>query len=722
MIYDFLAKPEIEQMPQVYISYFKEIHKTYLSLFTKENLQFRSPGFLDGIKKQCDMMFGVGLAELQSSSFETAFEVLEYHRIATRLYAGDFKEIISLIPGYEDKIELDSQRSNLDQCQEIISHLQGVGSQRLEQFRHVISDWSDMVAGASPNTVWIPLVEDDRGMNNHSNPSATIQPLEVEVELRRREAEHDLIFFNNHPMENSDLIYYQALDAVTVAKNLLKVKTGNRQNYFRIMFGFPSKDYFYTGESFGLGMTLAVLAQMQKVTLQRIQHQILNNVVVTGGLGMDGKVRGISEVSLPAKIEAFIYSPFQTLIHPETNRKTAEEILNQYDLSGTDALAVDDVSSVIKNDKITQKLKISFNEWSQAHLKKNQILSYVATLVFLICLIGGGWYISRDINPVMVQVEKNILKAMNGRGKVLWAYEMFPSENIKLYESDFENRQIRTIIKDFNGDGLNEITYSLIIQSKDFGGHLVCLNARGDRLWDTDLGQTAVFGSAEYPPPYLINRLDPVQTKDGELRLIAVLNHHPWFPSKIAMLTPEGEVLSTYYHGGHIAELKFLDVSGDGQVDLVFAGTNNETRDAVLGVLELSEISGHSPQEKKHHRHSDSPEARHLKYLRFPKGTWIELEKKSQNFAIHDIDIAGDDVNVTVNNRGIGYFVIYQFSHSFEFLGAGLADQLVDRYLNFHKRNVYDDFTQEQIRTALGKIESWNGKSWIDYSSERSVD
>ena len=715
MIHDFLALSAIKKTPAVYLSYFQEIHETYISFLSRENLQFRSPGFLDDIKTQCDMMLGAGLTGIQNKAFASAFEELQYHRIASRFYSGDIGAGLALLPGIENPLELDSTGSNLDRCQEILSHLQRTGNAGVALLEHIVSDWTGMVEGASSNTVWIPLVENDQGLQKRSNPSATIQPLIVEVELRRREADHDLIFFNNHPIENSDLIFYQAQDAVTVAKKLLKARPGDQQNYFRVIFGFPSKDYFYTGESFGLGMTLAVLAQMQKVTLQRIQYQVLKNVVITGGLGMDGKVRGISEQSFPAKIEAFIYSPFQTLIHPDANRVTAEEYLknDESDSSGVHSLSVADISSAIKNERITEKRKIKFREWSQAHIRKNQVFRYMAALLLLIILFAGGWYLSRDINPVTVRVEKNILKAVNGRGKILWAYEMFPNEDIKLYESILENQQILTIIKDFDDDGLNEIAYSIRIQSKAFGGHLVCLSAKGTRLWDTNLGQSALFGGTEYPPPYIISKLDPVRTQDGQLKLIAVLNHHPWFPSKIAMVSIEGEVLSTYYHGGHIAVVKYLDVSGDGELDLVFAGTNNESRDAVLGVLALSEISGHSPQEKNHYRHSDSPEASHLKYLRFPKGTWIELEQQSQNFAIHDIDIAGDDVNVTVSNRTMGYFVIYQFSHSFEFKGAGLADNLVDRYLNFHNRSVYEDFTKEQIRTALGKIKAWNGDTWV---------
>ncbi|NQT64535.1 MAG: hypothetical protein HQ556_16355 [Candidatus Marinimicrobia bacterium] len=656
-----------------------------------------------------------GIREISDPKYAERIACLERSLICAYLYTGRIAEAISHLelPQYDQAgSENSDSRTQLEM---ILNHYKDEEHPNISLLHDIHQEWRELVLGASDSQVWIPLVEGDLTGTEKNTISATIQPLEVEVELRRKEADQDLIFFNNHPLDSGDLIFYQALDAVALAKKQLRSKPGRKTPFFRVMFGFPSKEYFYTGESFGLGMSMVVLAQMEKVTIQRTQHRLLKNAVITGGVDINGQIRGISEASLPAKQEAFKNSPFETLVYPQVNKSVIQA--SEHHSQGKGALPAPGFKAILKDDRVCRRKRISFQSWSRAHLRQSQIFHVLISLVLTLAVGWSLWFFSRDLNPVTISLKDNILSATNSREKILWTHQVFPTEQLKSLESEINEDRVKTIVKDLDKDGLNEIIYSLVSQNEEYGGHLICLSSQGKILWDTDCGAASQFGDEAYPPPYIISKLEPIPGVSQGAQILAVFNHHPWYPSKVMLISKTGTIISTYFHAGHVNHINFIDVSGDGLLDLVFGGTNNETRDAVLGVLELSKVSGHSPQEKDAYTHADSPEAEHLSYLRFPKGSWIDLAKKSRNFSIHDIDITGSEFNVTVRNKAMGYYVIYQFDQKLNYIGAELTDNLVDNYLNFHGTHIYDDYTREYIYESLNKIQTWDGMGWLPYNS-----
>lgn len=748
---EFLSRLHQQKHPQLFLSYYQEIYEGFLELFLPENLHYRAPQYLENLGTYCATMQDSGLKELKDPVFKRAFQELNLRRIAVNFYTGDISGALLRLNLELKDFKLDSNASNQEKFLGIYAYLIQSGIAIPEQLEEIRVEWEVMAGGASDEMVWIPLVEKGQIEAESGLITATIQPLKVEVELRRRDATRDLIFFNNHPMGNNDLIYYQAMDAVSVAKKKqLKTKNGVKSSYFRVMFGFPDTGYFYTGESFGLGMSLAALAQMEKVTLQRTQHKILKNAVITGGVDVNGSVRGISELSLPAKIAAFYYSPFQTFVHPDINKNittnTFEELKKaclhepacqavaqgRKPVEGSDdrnpeekpaanqrqveTNAANSVSSLLKNQLITKKEKISFKVWSKAHIRKNQVLHYVSTILLLVGLGWGSWFYTRDLNVVRVEVTDNILTAFNGRDQPLWTYELFPYESIKSNISILGDRSIQVVIDDINGDSQNEIILSPATIDEHYAGHLICLNNDGNILWDTDFGGAVLFGDSSYKPPFIADDLKVAKLQDGKSVIIALFNHYPYFPAKIALVSNQGENLGMYYHGGSLSSIDIFDVSQDGVNDIVFCGTNNESRDGILGALELTKVSGHSPQQKDHYRHSKSSEANHIFYLRFPKGDWLDLKEKSQNFAIHHISKAGEnDFRVTVSNKRMKYYAIYEFGKNMDYHGASFADNMLDTYLTLHDHGLYQDYSPEFVREKLDAIKSWDGSQWVDF-------
>ncbi len=716
LYHQFFSNPSGTKVTALYLSYYQEIYEDYLNHFSVDNLAYRSSHYLDDLFAICADMSAAGLSEVKDPAFAPFLERLRYQRVASRLFAGDAQGALTCLdldPNTVHQVQGDNYHK-FSEVKQTLNSDRGDVQSLLEQ---IDREWLTAASGTSNNTVWIPLVEKSQGNGVQRLFSATIQPLKVEVELRRKDAAQDLVFFNNHPMANNELIYHQALDAIAVARKHLKSYGRRNTPYFRVMFGFPDTEYFYTGDSFGLGMSLAVLAQMEKITIQRVQHTILNNAVVTGGLDANGLVRPISDESLPAKIMAFNYSPFQIFVHPAQNSLVANHTFGDVGLEQVyDLFPVQNISDVVKNETIVQQETISIKEWSKAHIRKNQVLRYTAAILLLVGFAVASWFFSRDLNPVRVEVNHNVLTAINSHNKQLWTHEILPAQYMKEYEANLNERLIKTVISDINNDGLNEILYSPITLANDYASRLNCLDSHGSVSWVSDLGDSVRFGETVYNRPFEINTLIVTRGQDESPLIVAIFNHYPWFPSKIALISKEGKILGTYYHGGSLDNAEMMDVSGDGVEDLVFCGTNNESRDGILGALNLSNISGHSPQQIDHYRYMGSAEANHIFYLRFPKGDWIDLEHKSKNFAIHHIEKAGDrNFNVTVLNKKMNYNAIYQFDTNMNYHGASFGDSMLDTYLTLHNRGLYQDYTREFVREKLDAIKSWDGVKWVDF-------
>lgn len=721
LYHQFFSELRISKNTNLYLSYYREIYEDYLNLFSESNLSFRSPQYLDDLKSVCVDMIDAGITELKDPAFQQLRANLEHQRIAVRFFTGDIEGALRCLQHNHGIVDLESiVGDNYERFHELKLHLKSKSSSSQELLEQIDSEWRSFVNGASNDMVWIPLVEKAQGAGNIDLVSATIQPLMVEVELRRDDASQDLIFFNNHPMANSELLYYQALDAVTVAKKHLNSYGRRKSPCFRVMFGFPDTEYFYTGESFGLGMGLAVLAQMEKITIQRTQHSISKNAVITGGLDVNGLVRPISNESLPTKIEAFHYSPFSTFVHPRENSPIASntfELIEINDL-GYHRTHAELVSDVIKDENVVHQRKITFEQWSRAHIRKNEVVRYLFVFLGIILLSFTTWFYGRDLNPIRTEVKENVLTAFNSHDNPVWTYEIFPNEYLGSFEGIVEDDYLKILIYDLDGDGQNEIIYSPITLAVEYAGRLKCLSFEGELLWELDFSDSLMIGESSYKPPFIASTLKIINGVNNDPTIVAAFTHHPWFPVKLALVSSSGVTQGTYYHSGSISDIQFIDVSGDGQEDVLFCGTNNEYRDGILGALDLANISGHSPQLRQFYKPTNTLQADHLFYFRFPKGNWLNLGHKSENFAIQLIKEVGDnEFSVSVINKRMRYTAIYQFDNRLKLLGASFGDSMLDTYYTNNSRPLYNDFSREIIFEKLSAIKSWNGVEWIDFAN-----
>ena len=721
LCHQFLTLLHSRERSGHYLSYYQEFYEELFSLITPQHLRFFSPEFLDTFQAHLVRMQQSGLLERHEPSYVNAIRSLEFRRAAVRFYVGDYTTGCAHLGirnlNFSTLPELDHYQ-NFHRVLEIVRLSHPKKSDSLEM---ILAEWQEMAEGLSSDTIWIPLVETNGMTKSEHSPIATLQPLKVELELRKRDAAQDLVFFNNHPLANNDLVYYQAMDAMTAARKYLGLNATRKDGpHFRVIFGFPESGSFYTGESFGLALALAIMVQVDQVFISRTQHRVLKNVVITGGVDVNGQVRRISEHSLQAKLEAFIYSPFRTFIYPEENDTAvkAGHPAEYYPNREYQAIPVRSFSEIVNHPATTRKEKISLREWSKAHSRKNKIVSYLSLLLILTGIIWGSWFFTRDLNPVSLLLREKAVIAYNSGGKELWriaipSSDIVNNKGITVYETSKINMVYD--LKDIDDDKRNEVVYGVGSRNLAMSGMLRLVDHNGEIVWGKNINHTVRAGEEDYPPPFMIHSIIMLENKQSETRIVTVQRHFLWFPSIVTQLDLKGDVKGEYFHGGHISSTVIEDINNDGVKDISFYGTHNDSlRSAILCVLSLDNIQGCSPSSVSSNKKFDMEVANHLVYLRFPQFTWIRQKENSLFFRVIEFTPTFNKTyHVSAGNKETFQRAEYDLDQNFRVISASLPDNARQKYFDLHGHTIEQDFSPAFIDSALRAVEYYENGKWV---------
>ncbi len=177
------------------------------------------------------------------------------------------------------------------------------------------------------NTVWIPLVVKNSTKGCEEFVS-TLEPLSLEGLQHPPEYRRDFIHFNYNVDPESDMMYQQAYDALFSAKNIIASRLSTfekvERNY-KFHYTFPQKNYYYTGDSLGLGMALLDICLLSQMSAYKDIYKFREPVACTGIVDIKGHVRPINPESLALKIRTFYFSPFEQLLIPEDNLNDAKK-------------------------------------------------------------------------------------------------------------------------------------------------------------------------------------------------------------------------------------------------------------------------------------------------------------------------------------------------------------------------------------------------------------
>lgn len=198
--------------------------------------------------------------------------------------------------------------------------------------------------------------------------------------------------------------------------------------------------------------------------------------------------------------------------------------------------------------------------------------------------------------PADFRIEVSTLMVTDGHGREVWCHQFADRLDQGSYEGPRAVR--RCVFADIDGDGRIETLFVYV--SLDFasvGTTLLCFSQDGRIKWEFVPGRMIRDTIQEYFPPFFISNVQviPVGESLGP-RIVVSSNHYLHNPNQIAIVGPSGELISEYWHSGHLQTVAHADLNGDGIEEILLAGVNNGYRQATLVIFDSRFVSGASQQ------------------------------------------------------------------------------------------------------------------------------
>jgi hypothetical protein len=247
--------------------------------------------------------------------------------------------------------------------------------------------------------------------------------------------------------------------------------------------------------------------------------------------------------------------------------------------------------------------------------------------------------------PANFRIEGPVLIVVDKHGHDLWSYDTKRSDLLDDagYREHFQVRQRVTYqpiwpyiaFHDLNGDGRDEVLFSIQTGSEINEGILKVFDDKGKELWPFEAGRSMTFGGKPFPAEYRIFGFD-VDDFDGDGRpevLVLSFQKLDW-PCQVVLLDAAGRTKGEYWNAGYIMDANAGDIDLDGQKELILAGVNNEYARGCLAVFKPGRLHGQSPQVSDEFRSSQLDDGAQSAYIVFPRS--------DVQIAMH---VQGDPVN-----------------------------------------------------------------------------
>ena len=211
------------------------------------------------------------------------------------------------------------------------------------------------------------------------------------------------------------------------------------------------------------------------------------------------------------------------------------------------------------------------------------------------------WWWQRPSPLHHAAIENGVLIAYDFRGHVSWTFASGGFERAPSYGS-----LSAFVQSDIDGDGSPEILVSR--ESAKENHDVVCLNASGTVRWTRPLGRPVRTAETVFDPPFRFRGLELLRGfPDGVPRILVAAHHHMWHPAQTLLLDIHGNIISEYWHSGHLTTFALFDCNRDGHPELLAAGINQARKVAELVVLDPFHMTGVSGEDNPGYQLLDMP-------------------------------------------------------------------------------------------------------------------
>ena len=703
-------------------SYYQEILEPLTTFLSDESLQYQPLSVLQSLLDTLAYINANDVFATTGESFQSVFRLTQRQTVASLLNVG---ETICAIETAIGDSPIDPVYSRFDSLVDLeLIHDELVNQEFpqhiLDLFSRIRKDSQTQIEAFSNQEVWIPLVEKYTDNAGHTIIVGTLYPLRLDMEARKTARDKDLIFFNNHPLAQDDLLNYQAQDAITAARRCHKVLGKSNTTRFSVSFGFTEDEYFFSGSSFGLGMSLLSLCALEKETNLRSQHSISQNTAFTGGVDLIGNIRSVNPDGLAEKVKTTFFSPLSTMVIPQENLEMGQRILDdlqlEYPKKTFTLIPQRTLASTLENKNQVINLRLPLIFWARNHFKGIHLLGYVLVILLFTPLLGLLLYFLNDKNPSTFKVEGEKLLLYNKSGGFLWEHNLGHTPTyLENHESKIQLYR-RLIIQDIDGDGMNEVMLGTALKNYEHSGQVRVFEPGGKLRWSYLKHPSLSFNGHIYSGNYSVGFIYPFKQVNAKtLDIYVRFSHMPYYPNRLVRFDVNGEQMDEFIHPGTIYDLEMLDLNSDGKMEIVLGCTNNGFNSGAVAIMPSRNFSGTVPSLENHHALDGGEVDSNLVYMRFP--AWGKYDFSGSNARSHVSDVFPNQDNgfiVTVNGGAGGKTgaYIYHFDYDLNILALTVSDGFLSQYHRINGRPFFDDFDQDEWYETMTNIDIWRQGQW----------
>jgi hypothetical protein len=316
--------------------------------------------------------------------------------------------------------------------------------------------------------------------------------------------------------------------------------------------------------------------------------------------------------------------------------------------------------------------------------------------------IRGSTLIIRDVDGNEIWRKDTQIDGLEG--------EDFYRTYFQVVDSDKSGIRLPSlVIKDIDGDGLNEILFAVQRRSDSYGeGRLYCWDARGAERWHFDAGREMSFGGRIYPDDYRIHGFSVHDfNTDGFQEIIVISYHFPQWPCQLAVLNCEGRMTGEFWNSGQLKDVKFEDLDGDGREEMLVAGINNQYGGCLI-VFDPGHVGGGSPQTGAF-KADDLAPGSELSYVLLPR-TDVSLALGEIVQGLIQLGVANNKHIRVADTNGM----FFEFSFDLRCLEIDWGHGFMMKHNELLEAGRIRSHLDDAYRESLKKgVRYWNGSEWL---------